>query len=120
MRRIARVLAVIWAGCWTRLVVAVLYFLHRFSYIDSPGPAPAPLLEWWLMLAFLVSVVWVRGILAWRWEAIGAIVAPMIGAVISVGGATKRVQQGQTIFVDGNKGIVYLKLQTVARLRRRA
>jgi len=41
----------------------------------------------------------------------GAIVAREYGipAVMSIAGATKRVHEGQTITVDGNKGVVYLE-----------
>jgi len=41
----------------------------------------------------------------------GAIVAREYGipAVMSVAGATKLVQEGQMVAVDGNKGVVYLE-----------
>jgi len=46
----------------------------------------------------------------------GAIVAREYGipAVMSVVGATKRVHEGQTITVDGNKGVVYLEPERAA------
>jgi pyruvate,water dikinase len=44
----------------------------------------------------------------------GAIVAREYGipAVMSVSGATRYFQDGQTILVDGNKGVVYLEMET--------
>jgi pyruvate,water dikinase len=46
----------------------------------------------------------------------GAIVAREYGipAVMSVSGATKQIQDGQTITVDGNKGIVYVGVEATA------
>ncbi len=46
----------------------------------------------------------------------GAIVAREYGipAVMSVSGATKQIQDGQTITVDGNKGIVYVGVESAA------
>jgi Tol biopolymer transport system component len=78
MRRIARVLALIWAACWTAWSALLSLFLYGWL----PSPRAAPPLEWWLVLVFMLSVAWVPTAIAWRWAAIGGIL--LVGAGLLV------------------------------------
>ncbi len=81
MRRIARILALIWAGLGTLLVVAAVVLYHALT--ASPLPS-----RYWLSLSLLVliavSVPWVSNAVAWRWKAIGGILRALEAFIVTV------------------------------------
>lgn len=84
MRRIARVLAVMWAGWWTLVLLLVFLVYHGLSHMSDPGPAPTPSPLWWLMLGLLVSVACFHVAIAWRSEALGGAVLTVEGLLLAV------------------------------------
>jgi len=84
MRRIARVLAVMWAGWWTLVLLFVFLVYHGLTHLSDPGPAPAPPPSWWLMLALLVAVACFHVAIAWRYEALGGALLTAEGLLLAV------------------------------------
>lgn len=86
---------------------------EEFSKLQKGDILVAPITNpvWTPLFAIASGVVTeVGGILSH-----GAIVAREYGipAVMSVPGATSRLEGGQRVTVDGNKGAVYLEMETV-------
>ncbi|MGB9301144.1 MAG: zinc ribbon domain-containing protein [Anaerolineae bacterium] len=84
MRRIARVLAVIWAAGLTpcnALLWVVVYELTLEQSGVSAFPLPP---DGWLILFLILSVTWAPTAIAWRWEAIGGVVLVAAGLLVSL------------------------------------
>lgn len=85
MRRLARVLALIWASGWTFTIVGAAAAGYQFG----AGYPPQSFAEWiasfsigsWLTMAVSVLIPWVIAGVAWRWEAVGG-VALIVVAVL--------------------------------------
>jgi len=87
LRRIARVLAVIWAAGLTpcnALLWVVVYELTLEQSGVSAFPLPP---HWWLILFLILSVTWAPTVIAWRWEAIGGVMLIVLGLLGVVPGA---------------------------------
>jgi hypothetical protein len=89
MRKIARSLALAWAGSASLVVVlAALYALSHGGFAAMIGlPESDDLLRllvsvgFWLMLALLILVPWISALVAWEWEVIGGMLLIVLGAV---------------------------------------
>lgn len=91
MRRIARTLAVVWAGGWTVLLVstpALLEFMDdSLAVFGARQPRTFSQLTLWGQaacrgIAFLVLVSWAAAATAWRWEAIGGVVLVLLAGLV--------------------------------------
>jgi hypothetical protein len=83
MGRIARVLALIWAACWTVASVGLL-----LAYVDScaKGDCGGPLtLQYVLIVGY--SLTWLPTAIAWRWETVGGVMLVLTGGLWLVSGA---------------------------------
>jgi hypothetical protein len=86
LRRIARVLAVIWAAGWTLMWSGLLLPL-LFVVVIFPadgGNAPRAQEPWFWLWLFLPLVAWVPTAVAWRWQAIGGGMLVVVGLLMSL------------------------------------
>jgi hypothetical protein len=73
MRRIARVLAAIWAAVMT-LPTALLWVVVYELSLEQSGVSTFPLPpHWWLTLLLILCATWGPTAVAWRWEVVGGI-----------------------------------------------
>jgi hypothetical protein len=85
MRRIARVLAVIWAA-GLMPCNAVFWLVLSEIMLQQSGVSvlPRPPAHWWLMLVFTLLATWVPTAIAWRWESIGGVVLVAVGLLVTL------------------------------------
>ena len=82
LRRIARLLAVIWAVCWTVASAAALLAGAYLCLNEGPESEYVLCVVWVLMLlivGFIFLLTWVPTAIAWRWETIGGVMLVVIG-----------------------------------------
>ena len=72
MRRVARILALIWAGSWSFLTVLVVFLSLRSEGFDG--------MMLWLISALMILIPWASTAVAWRWEATGGVLLGVEGA----------------------------------------
>lgn len=87
MRRFARILALVWAGCWTLLIAAFAYLLVMMCSSVVPFSVVAEPLEKCMAevsIVFfpIVAILWVSAAIPWRWEAIGGLLLVVEGLLI--------------------------------------
>ena len=82
MRRIARMLALIWAVCWTVGSAAALLAEVYLCLNEGPESEYFACLVWVLTLpivGFIFLLTWVPTAIAWRWETVGGVMLVVIG-----------------------------------------
>ena len=93
MRHRAPALELIWAGCWTLVLVGLL-FVAAFAFcIHGLSPSEAitsfemevlrsPPGGFWVIPALLVLIPWVSAAIPWRWERVGGGVLVVEGVLL--------------------------------------
>jgi hypothetical protein len=87
MRRTARMLALIWAACWTVASVGLLLPYVAFSCAKQ-GETSRCYEGWGLLyppiVGFIYLLTWVPTAIAWRWETAGGVMLVLTGGLCLV------------------------------------
>jgi ABC-type molybdate transport system permease subunit len=87
IRRIARILAVIWASLWTLVIGAFLSLLVLMCVFDVAQPLGECVAGVSIVFPPVVFLLWVPFAIAWRWDRVGGVVLVLQGFVVHIGTA---------------------------------